>query len=71
MSAIEWTDADKAMCAQVAAEVIGKVMGAHIDSCPHGRQQALDKRFLVGITLGAGLLSGSGAVLVLRHLIGG
>jgi hypothetical protein len=68
---IEWTEADKAMVAQIAGEVTERIMISHMRHCPWGKMYVMDKKFLVGILIGAGLLGGTGAVAVLNHFIGG
>jgi hypothetical protein len=68
---IEWSDADKAMVAGVAAEVVKEVMKEHVKSCPWGRQYLMDKRFLFGLLIGSGILGGFGISEVVKHLAGG
>ncbi len=64
------TEGDKAICAEVAREIIEKVLAEHITSCPHGRALVKSKMLLIGLCLGSGVGSGS-LVFALAQLLGG
>jgi hypothetical protein len=70
-SSIVWTEADKAMVAQIAAEVVKEITQAHVDACPWGKKYLMDKRFLVGLLLGSGLLGGFGLAELVQQFTGG
>jgi hypothetical protein len=58
---MEWTEADKAMCAKIAAEVVEKVLLGHVAACPFGKRQLRDRALLVGACVGSGI--GGGGIL--------
>lgn len=53
------SNGDKAICAQIAGEVVEKVLEAHIKACPHGIKLRIDKAYIIGICIGSGLAGGS------------
>jgi len=64
------TEGDKAVCRQIAREIVQEVLKEHILSCPHGRALLASRMLLVGISLGSGLAGGS-TVWALINLVRG
>jgi len=66
------TEGDKAICAEVAREIVERVVRdcieAHISACPHGQLLFKGKWLLVGLSLAAGF-GGGGFVAVLIKAI--
>ena len=54
------TEGDKAICNEMAGELIEKVMERHIASCPHGLLLAKSKSWIIGVSLGVGIGAGVG-----------
>jgi len=52
------TEGDKAICAQIAGEVITKVLEGHVKTCPYGIQIKVSKAYLIGVCIGSGLAGG-------------
>ena len=59
---------DKAICAEIAREIIEKVLEEHIKYCPVKQSILRTKLFIVGLCVGSGLASG-GLVLGIAKLI--
>ena len=57
-------EGDKAMCAEIARDIIEKVLAEHIKTCPVKQTILRTKLFLIGICVGSGFASG-GLVLTL------
>jgi hypothetical protein len=60
------TDGDKAICAQLAGEIIEKVIAGHIKSCPHGIKLQVSRAYLVGIILGSSIVGGGVGATILK-----
>jgi len=60
------SDGDKAICAQIAGEIIKEVIAEHIESCPHGIKLQVSKAYIVGIVLGSGIVSGGVGAAVFK-----
>ncbi len=68
-AAMTLSNGDKALCAQIAGEIIEKVIKEHIKSCPHGRSILKLTCVSIGIALGSGLASGGAVYAILRTLL--
>ncbi len=64
------SDGDKAICMEIARQIIKEVLVSHIDSCPYGKAIVASRVFLAGLCLGSGL-AGGGIVLGAVKLLGG
>ncbi len=53
------TEGDKAICAEIAREIIEKVLLEHIKSCPHGKSLLMNKVLVIGLCIGSGVGGGS------------
>ena len=65
------TEGDKAICAEMAREIINQVIEFHVQACPHGKKITNLKFMLIGICVGSGVLGGAGAGIVMKLLMGG
>ena len=63
-------EGDKAICAEIAGEVMEKVIAQHIPSCPHGIKLGKTLMLLVGTAIGSAA-GGGGIVAVIMHMLGG
>jgi len=66
------SEGDKAMCAEIAREIIEKIIDKHVESCPHGMTIMKSKWFIVGCIISAGIcggLGGGGLVAILLKAI--
>ncbi len=63
-------EGDKAICAEIAGEVMGKVIAQHIPSCPHGIKLDKTLMFFIGTAIGSAV-GGGGIVAVVMHMLGG
>ena len=62
------TEGDKAMCAEIAREIVKEVLKEHIASCPHGMTLLKSKSFIIGCIFASGIcggLGGGGLVAIL------
>ena len=62
------SDGDKAMCMEIAREIIKEALKEHIDTCPVNQTILRTKLFLIGICIGSGFASG-GLVLGIAKLV--
>ena len=58
------TDGDKAMCMEIAREIVKESLKEHINSCPHGKMMVRNKMFLIGCTVGISLSGGIGGASI-------
>lgn len=63
-------DGDKAMCAEIAANVCEKILITHIKGCPIGIKMGKLWMLLLGASIG-GATGGGGIVAVIMHIMGG
>lgn len=67
------TEGDKAMCAEIAREIIEAVIDRHIESCPHGIALKVNKKsaamFIVGVCIGSGFAGGSLVLAIAKILM--
>ena len=56
-------DGDKAICMEIAREIIKEVIAEHQKTCPHAVKWKLVAAVFVGAILGSGLVNGIGPVL--------
>ena len=67
------TEGDKAICAEMTREIVtevtGRLLGLHLQTCPHGKLVARGKMLFIGAVLGSGLES-SGIVLGVAKILG-
>lgn len=54
------TEGDKAMCAEIAREIVKEVLKEHIASCPHGMTLMKSKSFIIGCIFASGICGGLG-----------
>jgi len=61
------SEGDKAICMEIAREIIEKTIEKHIECCPVKQRLLISKAKLVGIIIGVGVCSGlgSGSVIML------
>ena len=64
------TEGDKAICRDIAREIIQQVLKEHIASCPHGRVIYASKWLLTGMCAGSGLAGGGLATIVIKLFAG-
>lgn len=57
---MEWTEADKALVAKIAAEVFKEGLDIHIRQCPVKQQILLTKARFYGLLIGISLGSSAG-----------
>ena len=62
------SEGDKAICAEMARDIIEKVIVEHIKSCPHGRSLLKFACIAFGIAIGSGIASGGIVLAVLRSI---
>ena len=66
-------EGDKAICAEIAGDIIEKVLIRHVNTCPHGITLKVKKAQLVAIILGVIVGSGAscgGVVLAVLKIFG-
>jgi len=59
---------DKALCAQIAAEVTKEMIKTHVKVCPYGRSILKFICISIGIAIGSGL-TGGGIVLAVFEIL--
>ena len=62
------TEGDKAICMEMAREIIKEVLTEHVKSCPHGIMIQKSKALIFGICLGSGF-AGGGLCLAVAKII--
>jgi len=65
------SEGDKAVCREIAHEIITEVLEQHIVSCPWGGKITKFKWLFVGVLLGSGATGGGAAVVLLKAFLGG
>jgi hypothetical protein len=60
---------DKAICQEIAREIIKEVLVEHVQSCPHGRSLLRYTCISLGIAVGSGLASGGIVLTVFKLLL--
>lgn len=63
------TEGDKAICGEIAQEIIEKVLKQHIDSCPHGKVLLKNRMFLIGCIIGASVGGGAGGAGIVMAFV--
>lgn len=68
------SEGDKAVCMEIAREIIKEAIKEHISQCPHGISFNMSKRhiaaFIIGCMLGSGIIAGGTGVAIARFIIG-
>jgi len=67
-------DGDKAMCMEIAREIVKESLVEHIKCCPHGKLMMRNKMFLIGCTVGISLsggIGGASAVMLFAKMFSG
>ena len=62
------TEGDKAICRDIAREIVQEVLAIHVSTCPHGRTMFKMIWMSIGIAVGSGIAGGSVAVAVIKAL---
>ena len=60
------TNGDKAVCQQIAREIVKEVLADHIKLCPYGRSLLKFICVAIGIALGSGIVGGGINAAVLK-----
>lgn len=61
---------DKAVCMQIAREIVKEVLTEHVAMCPHGKKITAFKAILIGVAIGSGAAGGGAAIALLKALVG-
>jgi len=64
------SEGDKAVCGEIAREIIEQVLDQHIKLCPWGRNILRFKWVAVGLMIGSGAAGGGATVVLLKALLG-
>ena len=62
-------EGDKAICGDIAREIIEKVMGLHIESCPHGIKFGKFWAMCLGACVGSAVGGGGIVAIILKVLM--
>lgn len=60
------TEGDRAICREIAREIVHEVLEQHILMCPYGKMIWGGKFFIIGICLGSGLISSSVVAIAMK-----
>ena len=64
------SEGEKAVCREIAREIITTVLVQHISCCPWGQNIARFKWLAVGVMVGSGAVGGGAAVILLKAIVG-
>jgi hypothetical protein len=65
------SEGEKAVCREIAREIITDVLEQHILSCPWGGKVIRFKWLFVGVLIGSGAAGGGAAAVLLKAFLGG